>query len=666
MLKFLRKYQLLVLAVGGSLLMVVFLLEPILTRLAPNPDNKKVAEIERDGRGVTAGDRRMAALDIQDLGSMLPSLPAALGIDPDHPGDHWLLMTHEAEAAGLVGEDLDGASWVNEIVAQQVGAAMRQAQLRGQFVTPSQQEEFAANLRSRLEEARNVISARRRMPLVEVDRMLARARGVARLRDLYAGAARMSDRRLIDAAATQGAAALADAVLVPATLVASTVEDPSDEAMREHLERYGDVMPGDFDDNEFGVGYRLPDRVQIEWLVLDPAVFESVAEVDRVELRKRWQRANPDGTDAAFAEARPALERQLRAEAGAEIMAEADQIVRGEILRLVRPLEEEGPYRVVPSDWPAAGPDYERIAQLVVRQVQERLGVRVPAPRVERRTDRWLNREDIARLPGLGRAAFRIGAQRVAVAEIAGYVREINESEVLRVQRGVPVLDPFATDEAGRHFYVTVLDARAESAPESLDVVIEAVRANMRVLAAYELLTGVAEPARLIAAEAGLEAAVGLVAAEARVSESATLPQPLRDLIVFSGGVQTTMPGQSSPPALNSSGFTEAVLETARGLDPLAPVDSGDPERTTLAVELPRSRSVAFAKVRALRPFTAESYRVGAERLVQTLVSREVGEAFPEDAASPFTLDAMSERLGYTFDYRSDDDDAPGAESAGG
>jgi hypothetical protein len=184
------------------------------------------------------------------------------------------------------------------------------------------------------------------------------------------------------------------------------------------------------------------------------------------------------------------------------------------------------------------------------------------------------------------------------------HVREINESEVLRAQIGMPILDPFATDAQGNHYYVTVLDARAESAPESLDEVRERIFQNTRSVLAYERLAELGDPARAVAAESGLEAAARFMVEEAGVEGTPELPPVVRDLIVFDGGVSPTIPGDTAPSELRTDVFTDPVLEFARTLDPFAQPDAADPFDSTLAVNMPRQPAVVLTRVRALRPIT--------------------------------------------------------------
>jgi hypothetical protein len=652
MLKFLRKYQIVLLAIGGSLLMVVFLLQPILQQVAPNPANKKVAELGANSEKVTRGDRDLARMEAQALGEFLPWLPQALGLDAVHPGDHWLLLTHKAEQAGLIGEAGDGRSWIPDLAGQQLAIELQTLQQRGQFPTPAEQQELGQRIQELLETARARVPARYRMPVEVFDKTLAKARGVLRLQTLYLGAARLSDRRLMAQAQERGAAALADALVLTPELIAPTLNDPTESEQLEHLDRYGSVRPGDTDDNSFGIGYLQPPRLQIEWLALDPAVFESVATVDRVELRKRWQSQSPDGTDEEFRAVRAQLEAEMRAEQAEVLMAEADQIVRGELLRQIRDLESDGPYKLVPNDSSASGPDYEAIAALVVEQLRDRRDVRIPTPEVVRRNDAWLTASDIAALPGVGRAVFRVGAQQVPVFQLSQHVREVQESDTLRAQIGVPLVDPYATDAQGANYYITVLAARGESPPDALDDVRAQVIRNMRTVAAYERLLALSQPARDLAVGEGLQAAADFIADQSGLTDDAArAPTLARDLVVFRAGVQATLPGQRAPQQLQSETFTDAVIEAALPLDPLAQPDLNDADAGTIVIPLEQQATVAIARVRALRPLTAEAYRVGGESLVVQIGQDEVRDIVGWPTGSPFTLDALIESLKYTYDF---------------
>ena len=80
MLKFIRKYQMVILVIGGSLLMVVFLLQPVLERLAPSPLKAKVASLD-DGTVFTRGEiiRAQAAVTLLARSNPRALQPMSLG-----------------------------------------------------------------------------------------------------------------------------------------------------------------------------------------------------------------------------------------------------------------------------------------------------------------------------------------------------------------------------------------------------------------------------------------------------------------------------------------------------------------------------------------------------------------------------------------------------------
>ena len=54
----------------------------------------------------------------------------------------------------------------------------------------------------------------------------------------------------------------------------ATGDEPSDEAIASHFETYRDVEPSD---PEQAFGYRLPDRVAVDWFTLPANVIEDAA-----------------------------------------------------------------------------------------------------------------------------------------------------------------------------------------------------------------------------------------------------------------------------------------------------------------------------------------------------------------------------------------------------
>ncbi|MBZ0171720.1 MAG: hypothetical protein K8E66_05015, partial [Phycisphaerales bacterium] len=371
MLKFLRKYQLILLAVGGSLLMVVFLLQPVLNRLAPDPAKRTVATIGEDVK-ITLGDQVRANIELDMLGRFLPELFTLLGVEPQSKDKtaHWMLLKHEADRMGVMGVQQDGEDWIPELayglVITQVELARRQGQ---RFTAEEVNEMIEAGTRGLQQRRESMMRGNRGLNEDVFNQIMSKARGVMRLRRLYDSAPRLSERHAVRALQELGLRVLTDQIVLGPELLLDGVAEPGEAELLAHLEQYKNTRAGNTDvetgGNEFGFGYLLPARIKLEWLVLDPRRIAEAVSPDPVLVRRRWQERNPDG--GAFDEARAELENEIKDELVAQIANEADELIRGEILAAQRGFEKEGIYRKLPEDW--AAPSYETIAQDIVAAV---------------------------------------------------------------------------------------------------------------------------------------------------------------------------------------------------------------------------------------------------------------------------------------------------------
>ncbi|MEM7622753.1 MAG: hypothetical protein AAF235_06070, partial [Planctomycetota bacterium] len=483
MLKFIRKYQLFFLAIGGSLLMVIFLLEPIIGNFAPDPSKREVATVGPGNTTVTSREMLNASFDVEAFERVLgnPVIENQFGGDADTASEHWFLLRREAEQAGLVGAPSDGRFLLRQN-AQQIAQQIIQQEATQRFQagqplpTPEEQQQRTDEIVGTFLGRAEQFAASNRLPVERAYEAFAALGGVTRMVRLYQTAPRYSDRRAAEIVASEGSSLLADFLFVRVTDLPEPTGGfpaPTDDELWDHVQRFGDVDSGaSTDESPLGIGYRQPPRVKLEYLRLDAEGIRAAVEVDPIEVRKQWQRENPGAASSAFAAERESFERAVRLEEGSEIIDAADQIVRSELLKYTRGLEDQGAYKALPDDWRSELPDLEQIAAQVVAGVQERAGVTIPTPQVIRRTDRWLRPADISRLEGFGRAAFRLGAQSIPTRDIARFVREGGAEESLFTpQVGVPLVNPFATDTFGNRYYTTVLDAIGAAPPTELSEV---------------------------------------------------------------------------------------------------------------------------------------------------------------------------------------------------
>lgn len=639
MLKFIRKYQLIVLAVGGSLLMVVFLLQPVLQQLTPDPNKQVVATVGGPkGAKITMRDQVRANIELDMLERFLPDIFTLLGIEYENKTAHWLLLKHEAERVGVMGVQQDGTDWIPELA---FGIVLVQAQLMrqmGQNVTADEMNEALIMTTENLQLRRSTL-IRNTPGLTDqaFSEILSKARGVARLRRLYSSAPRLSEPQALRALERLGVRILTDQVVLGPELVLDEIPEPTDSELAAHLERFRNYRPGDTEGSEFGFGYLLPSRVKLEWLTLDPMRIAEVVEADPVQVRRRWQ---TDHASTPFEEARSEIARAIREEKVSQILNEADETIRGEILSMLRGVEREGIYRAIPADW--TPPDLEQIAQDVVASVSERHGVRIPLPAVVRRTDSWLTPAQIQQLPGVGRAFYRVGNRTVPVATIPSMVRGVGEDRSVAVQTGVPIIDPVAEGAGRTRYYITVLAARGESPPDSVDEIRETLVRDLKNYRAFQLLAERADEFADIARAGGIPAVADLF----RSDDGQSRVLVRENILVSRDGLAPATMQSFQDSRANVDRFRLAVLEIGRELDPIAPPDSLPLFESIVAVPLPSTRVVGVARVRAKIPPTLEEFRRFEQGLVAQEASRMIDEG--ETEGGPLDFDRLAARLGFS------------------
>lgn len=669
MLKFFRKYQVLMLAFGGSLLMVVFLLEPILRSVTPDP-RKRVVGVIDGGAAVTAGELAEASLDLSVLerierGFSAAVLTGPLELDEAERERHWFLLRREAERAGLIGSAGDGRAYLERLTAQVTLAELNRAQQQRpqSALTAQERQEVVDTVRGLMAEQ----VARAMPPGFPESRgfeALAAYNGVQRLTTMLQSSLIPSIPRTLARASEVGGSVYFDYAMVTAAAVEPGLGEPTDEELWAHVQRYGGATAGVGAGNELNIGYLRPARLKLEYLVLDPAGIRASIPVDPIEARKRWQRDNPSAPADRFAADRARVEAQIRAERATEIIEAADQAVRGPLLAYEA--EVVGENGAVAPDWRSRLVDIEELAGRVVEVVRERTGVTIPTPEVVRRTDAWLEPGDIGALPGLSGAGFNVGGRVILPSDLAGHVVELGADAegAFAARVGVPILRPFATTAGGARVFITVLEAKGASAPESLDEVRSAAVAGWRAERAMATLRESAGAYASLVGTAGLEALAELFNEVGSEGDSAAAAGVRRS--IFRGALFDPQAGFRSledPSAsvdflvqLSAVEVREGLVpEAAARVDPLAPADTLGLDRAVVTVALPRWRALLVAVVRGYRPPTEEFMQSSATAVAGLVVNEELA-ALRESLGDDWPLAYPALRARTRFEPREDGD----------
>lgn len=584
MFKFLRKYDKWILAVGGTLLMITFLVPQAIQGLSQYSAQTGAtwATVGAPPTTISFGDverlRRQARL-IDSLGpqNMLNQLGA--GSDPAH----WYLLRREAEAAGLVGGPSNGFAFAEQLAANS-----------GEGITP---EMVVATL-----------GGQAGLSYPDTLQTLADVQGVARLMAIVSSAGRFSDTRLRGAAARKSLGVSGDVVVLDARKDTSIAVPAADEAsLQAQLDAHGDELQGE---GEKGFGYRIPDRFRIEWFTIDKdavrASLENSPELSPVELRKAFQRdpakfgAGPTSTSASnptFADHADTVRRTVLDGLVDARMREIAKFADDRLQFPRRGLSREGLHLVLPADWSQRRTALPALAA----EIATEFGIAAP---IHMTSDDWMTLADLSdrdRVGEIGNAGTELfGRTRTPLSKIVPAIREFGGSETMPVQAGV-AFPPLTT--AGGDLVVTrVTTADPSHRPADLAEVREQVATDVEAVVRYETLV---ERLSEIEAEARGEGIRAVAETYGVPVEYATdiREANLEFLVQYGISVSSAIPGLGS-----DADAINAVIERAMEIDPTTLVADQPVERRIFAIPVPEKLSILVISIDGVKPLTDETW----------------------------------------------------------
>jgi hypothetical protein len=624
MLKFFRKYNKIILVVGGSLLMIAFLVPQALQQLGKAAAGRTIARFEGGS---------YSQLDVQRAAAEVNAVENTLGIDSESLGieneEHWLLLVSEARRAGFRGGPSDAEVFINQIASTYAQQLVSQS--RGEIGI----DEAYVQARNALLQRRAQIGGSNPSG---IDSALADLFAIQRLRAAYFAAPKMSTARAIFFADTVLDTARAQLSIVPADALLAEVPMPSTAELQAQFEQFRDVNLGE---GELGFGYRQPVGVKVEWITLDPRAITDAVTLDPIDVRKRFE-ANRDRYPGDFASERANVRAELTAERVKTILADAEQEIRGRGLDDIgsSPANPTTGLRDLPADWSDNRTPLEEISEAVVVRIKDKYGVVLPPPFVGVQNQGWLSPTDFQQLPGLGRAFVRDGLRVIPLASMLDQIREGMPPDATGMPRfQVGVLDRPAFDSAEQQHYFRFLAARPAGPAPSIDEVRDQVARDLRRLQAYDLLVERAEAARDALIARGPKAAANTIdpsAGESVVNVSDERAAPIGN--PFAGELLTRV--------LGSAEFRAPVMAAARKLDPLQPIDLQSLDARSLIIPVRDALAVAFTRLTARDPLTREEYEQLQSQIVATAMQEElIDNQGPE--ANPFSFENMKARLGH-------------------
>lgn len=633
MFKFLRKYNTLILVVGGSLLMVAFLLPQAIQQFGGKLFAGPVIEV--DGRAIYPEEYVESQRSFQLAGSLAPSVlnvMANFGL-PIEDTDHWLLLVEEADRNGLKSEAIgyeDAASAFADFVVEgqlaMFGAGQTQEQreqLRQQLL-PMTTDQILQNI--------NAVQASGRS-IAAIEGALADLRGVLRLLFAYQNAvalslpeAKVMAYRLFDEAE-------ANTLLIPASSMAPSPESLSAADVMAHFEAFKAVRPGD---DVFGVGYTLPDAVSIEWLRIDRSALRGKIEIDDVALRTYFLN-NRSKYPGEFKDEQLRVENDYREQLIDREMARIDEKIRFRLQSSRQGVKRVARYLELPSDWEAKRPSIEALRADAVEA--SGLSDEDAADAITiGSTDGLLTREEVADHPVVGGLRFELNQLKTYNADEYFFgAKELggDANFVLQADTFTPQLMT-TRGSSGPVYYARITQVRPEAPAETLAEVESIVREDLAAIRGYEAIAAMADELREAYANGGVDAAMALITGN-------TDGMDQRQGVLFRREAVRLPSGQVYR-ELNHDSARSVVMETVGAWPPTIEVSGLTADLRTVFVGVPESRGLLLATITERTPPTAEQFR----RFATTI--RQQAEADAREALedNPLSFKSLSERMKYS------------------
>lgn len=654
MVKVIRKYRKWAMGIFGVVLIVTFLFTGAGNSLMGG-DPMKMTVAEVGGQKIKRKRLLESERELETLKALVPDI---LGAIPDlKSGVHWMLLVHEADKAGLIGEAGDGEAWTEELAqarllyyaendvfeqyASLADLLKQNPQLLRNLALQKLNEpgwSFAATTRAADDLRANKDAITRRMGVTpdELNLALARLRGVIRLVTSYTGAsARVSDAYLTHHARRLAEPATIDAVVIEADRILDEAPTPADAEISAQYEALRNVTPGT---PPHGLGYIQPRRVKLEWMRLSREGVSKAIELDPVAVQKHYLQ-NRTKFAGEFPAERAAVEAELRDARIKAVLDQFDAIYKARIKAATRRLPVEGNVRTLDASWSASMPRMEGLAADVAQAVREATGVNIPLPEVRVVANAWTRLDRAASLEGIGAAQFSSGTRAGSFPELLSGLHEFMPTANLGLQSRVP-FDTMVAGREGDHYYFCVLDWREQSSPDSLDEVREDVVNDLRRLWAYRRLVADLPKFEALASASGLEA-VGKLFESPAVGTTPGKPAiEVQRNIRITRTVATTQ-----DPRFQDDAFRAKVMDLAAKVGwTTAPSPENAPQRT-LSAELPAGLSVVVCQLSYPTPLTEETMRVLRNELIREITVEEMRRTGGAD--SPFSFESLKARTGF-------------------
>ena len=654
MFKFLRQYQKHILAVGVTLLMVAFLIQPTISMFRPDPVEQPIGSIEK--LQWTIRDKRQAGAQLAILERL--GIPLTHVRNRDDASLQWLLITHEARALGLWAADSEVDDLLNRLgrndahlaqVARDFGTTrdfirgtVRNWVIIQQYIeliyglghlplTPNQGSP------SRVQMFEQAVVNQQLDQKIEMALQLAAAAGSPRLSPAVV------QRFLHD----QQTTAQVTFLQIPPDRYLSKIDEPDEAQLQALFDRHKGDLPGTGE--PYGFGYRYPDRVKIEYITIPFDRVLQATQVDEADALdyydthpEEFTAPGPSPMDIGigdelpldppaaeplpYTQVRTQIIETLRSEQAEQTVTRMIKAAQSELLDHLRKHAED-----------AGGEPSPLALSDVSNQLQERFGI---LPDVYRREDAWQNRIDLSRLPGIGTSVL-LSPRRMLFVDYALGVKPLLTDQspaaltTLDLKVGAPS-HPVQSFDGSRHLF-RILAADPAHSPDSIDEVRSRVVKDARRAAGYQLLR---EEADIWIARAKEEGLINL-ATQLGIEPASPPAFPKRVIM------QT---GNRAVPFIQGVGRDEAFMQEVFDLvDQLVAASdlSLVPEAMRLkGVLVDKQQSLYLTRLDDATPMRHSLYILQAR---EPKFAALINDSFQSKDQDPLSVRALADRAGFTF-----------------
>ena len=608
MFKFLRKYNKLILAVGGTLLLIVFLIPQAITSLTQRAafQGATIATVGNN-EGVSNTEWSQIQQEVQFMTNLsqvgLPMQPLGVIKDPEH----WYLLVREAQQMGLTG--LNPAIF---IAPDQIAAQAALGGVNTSFVT----------------------------------RFYSRFFGVRSMIDLYSTAGVLSDRRMKVESERLLHEVLVQLVIIDADADA-TDATPSESELQEQLTRYQDDNPGE---GEMGFGYRLPDRVKLDWITIKADSIRSTIENDSerfsgIALRKHWrQEAGRNGipeveTGTAIPEA---VRQNLLDRLTAEKLDDIAKWASDELQSHRRGFSQRDGYVMLPDEWAQQ--------QLLLKELAEQIRDQYPGlelPAYQSTGDRWYAPGELADLTGIGDATTDKFGLRDTLSSLVRVAKEFGGSTNIFIQQDVA--GPPLRGSDSDIFIFRIIDTDPARPPASIEEVRDDVTNDLKRMAHFQTLKDNLPQIESMAQLRGL-LSVAL--------ENNSIVQPISQVSLCNILTGRLLRFPFPLPIIGShEEATRTIIDRALELPRTRKLDSQPEQVRTFAFALEDRPTILVVRLENQIPLTQLQFNqlISTREIQGLLIADELNQY--ETIRDAFAFEALSRRHQFAFTRRTDDDD---------